>query len=118
MKTHCFIAAVAALGISTVALTADPAFATKFTPLQGKYTKDQLDATCKKVGGTSYGDENAYGCTKGQNSVECTKGGTCYAVTPVATQNPVTGNPTAVLQQSQAPVHQQGVNTGVVTPSQ
>ena len=78
MKTRSLVATVAALTLSTLAVTAGDAFATKITPLQGKYSKIKLDGICAREGGQSYGTaDTAYGCTKGNNTVECNKDGTC-----------------------------------------
>lgn len=93
MKTRTFIAAVAALGLSTVAFTADTASAAKIIPIQGKYSKIKLDGICAANGGSSYGTaDTAYGCSKGYVFMQAAGSGMNTA-----------HNPQAVLQQWQAP---------------
>ena len=116
MKTHSFIAAVAALGVSTLAFTADNAFAAKIIPIQGKYSKIKLDGICSANGGHSYGTaDTAYGCSKGNVTVECNKDGSCTGYVFMLTtgiSNNIAHNPQAVLQQWQSPTGQGAVSSG------
>jgi hypothetical protein len=78
MKTRSFIAAVAALTLSTLAATIGDALAAKVVILEGRYTKLKLDGICAANGGNSYGSAGGtYGCSKGNNSVECQNDGRC-----------------------------------------
>lgn len=117
MKTRTFIAAVAALGLSTVAFTADTASAAKIIPIQGKYSKIKLDGICAANGGSSYGTaDTAYGCSKGNVTVECGKDGSCkgYVFMQAAGSGMNTAhNPQAVLQQWQAPSSQIKLNNTI-----
>ena len=107
MKTRSLIAVVAALNLSTLAVTAAPAFAAKIVEIQGKYTKIKLDGICAANGGNSYGTAGGtYGCTKGNVSVECQNDGSCkgYIFMQAASHGGrASGSPDAVLQQSEAP---------------
>jgi len=105
MKTLSSIAAIAALSLSTLALTAGDAAATKVIEIQGKYSKIKLDGICSANGGSSYGTaDTAYGCSKGNVTVECTKDGSCKGyVFKAAPGGNHTMTPNAVLQQSDAP---------------
>lgn len=106
MKTLSSIAAIAALSLSTLALTAGDAAATKIIEIQGKYSKIKLDGICSANGGSSYGTaDTAYGCSKGNVTVECTKDGSCkgYVFFKAAPGGNHMTNPNAVLQQSDAP---------------
>jgi hypothetical protein len=121
MKTHSFIAAVAAFGVSTLAFTAGDAFAAKIIPIQGKYSKIKLDGICAANGGNSYGTaDTAYGCSKGNVTVECNKDGSCTGYVFMLTTgagNHVARNPEALLmQQSQSPAARDvtGASTGVL----
>jgi hypothetical protein len=120
MKTRSLIAAIAALSLSTL-MTATPAFAVKVVEIQGKYSKIKLDGICSANGGNSYGTaDTAYGCTKGNVSVECQKDGSCkgYVFMQAAQRNTIGGNPGSVLQQSEAPTKQgtmNGAAGGVLT---
>ena len=72
MKTRSFVAAIAALSLPILAVTAGDAAATKIVEIQGKYSKIKLDGICAANGGSSYGTAGgSYGCTKGSNTVEC-----------------------------------------------
>ena len=105
MKTHSFIAAIAALSLSTLALTAGEAAATKVIEIQGKYSKIKLDGICSANGGSSYGTaDTAYGCSKGNVTVECQKDGSCkgYIFMKAASGENHMVSPGAVLQQSDA----------------
>jgi hypothetical protein len=106
MKTRSFIAAIAALSLSTLALTAGEAAATKVIEIQGKYSKIKLDGICSANGGNSYGTaDTAYGCSKGNVTVECQKDGSCkgYVFFKAASGGNHMVSPSAVLQQSDAP---------------
>ena len=106
MKTRSFFAAIAALSLSTLALTAGDAAAAKIVEIQGKYSKIKLDGICAANGGNSYGSaDTAYGCSKGNVTVECQKDGSCkgYVFMQSAQRNTIAGNPASVLQQSEAP---------------
>jgi hypothetical protein len=121
MKTRSLIAAIAALSLSTLAVTAAPAFAAKVVEIQGKYTKIKLDGICAANGGNSYGTAGGtYGCTKGNVSVECQNDGSCkgYIFMQSAQRNPIAGNPGSVLQQWEAPTKRgtmNGAGGGVLT---
>jgi len=107
MKTRSLIAAIAALSLSTLAVIAEPAFAAKIVEIQGKYSKIKLDGICSANGGSSYGTaDTAYGCSKGNVSVECQKDGSCkgYIFFQASQRNKIAGNPGSVLQQSEAPL--------------
>ena len=113
MKTLSFIAAIAALSLSTLALTAGEAAATKVIEIQGKYSKIKLDGICSANGGSSYGSaDTAYGCSKGNVTVECQKDGSCkgYIFMQAAQRNTIMGSPASVLQQSEAPVKRGTMN--------
>ena len=113
MKTRSFIAAIAALSLSTLAVTAAPALAAKIVEIQGKYTKIKLDGICAANGGNSYGTaDTAYGCSKGNVTVECQKDGSCkgYVFMQSAQRNTIAGNPASVLQQSEAPAKRGTMN--------
>lgn len=117
MKTRSFIAAIAALSLSTLALTAGDAAATKIVEIQGKYSKIKLDGICAANGGNSYGTASgSYGCTKGSNTVECHNDGSCkgYIGIQMPRRNPVAGDPAIVLQQSDAP-QMRGTTNGAVS---
>lgn len=106
MTTRSLIAAIAALSLSILAVTAVPAFAAKIVEIQGKYSKIKLDGICAANGGNSYGTaDTAYGCSKGNVTVECQKDGSCkgYIFMQAAQRNTIMGNPASVLQQSEAP---------------
>ena len=106
MKTLSFVAAIVALGLSTLVVTADHALAAKIVEIQGKYTKIKLDGICAANGGNSYGTAGGtYGCTKGNVSVECQNDGSCkgYIFMQSSQRNTIAGNPASVLQQSEAP---------------
>lgn len=121
MKTRSLIAVVAALSLSTLAVTATPAFAAKIVEIQGKYSKIKLDGICAANGGNSYGTaDTAYGCSKGNVTVECQKDGSCkgYIFMQSAQRNTIVGNPASVLQQSEAPTARgtmNGAAGGVLT---
>jgi hypothetical protein len=121
MKTRSLIAVAAALSLSTLAVTAAPAFAAKIVEIQGKYTKIKLDGICAANGGNSYGTAGGtYGCTKGNVSVECQNDGSCkgYIFMQSAQRTAITGNPASVLQQSEEPTKRGtigGVTGGVLT---
>ena len=121
MKTYSFIAAIAALSLSTLALTAGDAAAAKIVEIQGKYTKIKLDGICAANGGNSYGTAGGtYGCTKGNVSVECQNDGSCkgYIFMQSAQRNTIAGNPASVLQQSEEPTARgtmNGAAGGVLT---
>ena len=121
MKTLSFVAAIVALGLSTLVVTADHALAAKIVEIQGKYTKIKLDGICAANGGNSYGTAGGtYGCTKGNVSVECQNDGSCkgYIFMQSAQRNAITGNPASVLQQSEEPTKRGtigGVTGGVLT---
>ena len=73
-------------------MTAAPAFAAKIVEIQGKYSKIKLDGICAANGGNSYGTaDTAYGCTKGNVSVECQKDGSCkgYVFMQAAQRNTI-----------------------------
>jgi len=113
MKTLSFVAAIVALGLSTLVVTADHALAAKIVEIQGKYTKIKLDGICAANGGNSYGTAGGtYGCTKGNVSVECQNDGSCkgYIFMQSAQRNTIAGNPASVLQQSEAPVKRGTIN--------
>ena len=106
MKTLSFVAAIVVLGLSTLVVTADHAFAAKIVEIQGKYTKIKLDGICAANGGNSYGTAGGtYGCTKGNVSVECQNDGSCkgYIFMQSSQRNTIMGNPASVLQQSEVP---------------
>ncbi|HKP27715.1 MAG TPA: hypothetical protein VJV39_27845 [Dongiaceae bacterium] len=106
MKAHSFIAAIAALTLSTLALTASDATAAKIIEITGKYSKIKLDGICSANGGNSYGTaDTAYGCSKGNVTVECQKDGSCkgYVFMKAASGHGQMVSPGAVLQQSDAP---------------
>ena len=106
MKTFSFVAAIVALGLLTMVVTADHALAAKIVEIQGKYTKIKLDGICAANGGNSYGTAGGtYGCTKGNVSVECQNDGSCkgYIFMQSSQRNTIVGNPASVLQQSEAP---------------
>jgi hypothetical protein len=109
-----FIAAIAAPSLSTLAYTAGDAFAAKIIPIQGKYSKIKLDGICAANGGSSYGTaDTAYGCTKGNVTVECGKDGSCNGyvfMQPVGMGMNTAHNPQAVLQQWLMPTNQGTVN--------
>jgi hypothetical protein len=122
MKTCSFIAAIAALSLSTLALTAGDAAAAKIVEIQGKYTKIKLDGICAANGGNSYGTAGGtYGCTKGNVSVECQNDGSCkgYVFMQAASHGGrAVSSPDAVLQQSEAPLTRgtmNGAAGGVLT---
>jgi len=121
MKTRSLIAVVAALSLSILAVTAAPALAAKIVEIQGKYTKIKLDGICAANGGNSYGTaDTAYGCSKGNVTVECNKDGSCkgYVFMQSAQRNTIAGNPASVLQQSEAPTARgtmNGAAGGVLT---
>ena len=121
MKTCSFIAAIAALGLPTLALTAGDAAAAKVVEIQGKYSKIKLDGICAANGGNSYGTAGGtYGCTKGNVSVECQNDGSCkgYIFMQSAQRHTIAGNPASVLQQSEAPMNRgtmNGAAGGVLT---
>ena len=121
MKTRSLIAVVAALSLSILAVTAAPAFAAKIVEIQGKYTKIKLDGICAANGGNSYDTaDTAYGCSKGNVTVECNKDGSCkgYVFMQSAQRNTIAGNPASVLQQSEAPTARgtmNGAAGGVLT---
>ncbi len=121
MKTRSLIAAIAALSLSTLAVTAAPAFAAKIVEIQGKYSKIKLDGICAANGGNSYGTaDGTYGCSKGNVTVECQKDGSCkgYIFMQSAQRNTIAGNPASVLQQSEAPTARgtmNGAAGGVLT---
>jgi hypothetical protein len=114
---HSFIAAIAALSLSTLAFTAGDAFAAKIIPIQGKYSKIKLDGICAANGGSSYGTaDTAYGCSKGNVTVECGKDGSCkgYVFMQAAGTGMNTAhNPQAVLQQWQTPTNQGTTNNTI-----
>ena len=116
MRTRSFIAAVTAAGLSTLVLTASDALATRITPIQGKYSKIKLDGICAKEGGSSYGTaDTAYGCTKGNNTVECNKDGSCTGYTWLKAGpggRGIAGSPEGILQ---SPAMMQGVTGGVLS---
>jgi hypothetical protein len=107
MKTFSFVAAIVALGLSALVVTAGDAAAAKIVEIQGKYTKIKLDGICAANGGNSYGTAGGtYGCTKGNVSVECQNDGSCkgYIFMQAASHGSrAAGTPDAVLQQSEAP---------------
>ena len=121
MKTRSLIAVVAALSLSALAVTAAPAFAAKIVEIQGKYSKIKLDGICSANGGNSYGTaDTAYGCSKGNVTVECNKDGSCkgFIFMQSAQRNTIAGNPASVLQQSEAPTKpgtMNGAAGGVLT---
>jgi|SRR5687767_2885859 len=121
IKTRSLIAVVAALSLSTLAVSAAPAFAAKIVEIQGKYSKIKLDGICAANGGNSYGTaDTAYGCSKGNVTVECNKDGSCkgYVFMQSAQRNAIAGNPASVLQQSEAPMTRgtmNGAAGGVLT---
>ena len=114
---HSFIAAIAALSLSTLVFTAGDAFAAKIIPIQGKYSKIKLDGICAANGGSSYGKaDTAYGCSKGNVTVECSKDGSCngYVFMQAAGMGMNTAhNPQAVLQQWQTPSNQGTTNNTI-----
>lgn len=78
MKARSFIAAIAALTVSILAMTAGDAFATKIVPIQGKYSKTRLATICAANDGISGSASNfSYSCTKGNVTVECDVYGNC-----------------------------------------
>src|SRR5687767_2443925 len=121
MKIRSLIVAAAALSLSTLALTAGDAFAAKIVPIQGKYSKIRLDGICAANGGNSYGTaDTAYGCSKGNVTVECNKDGSCkgFVFMQSSQRNSIAGNPASVLQQSEAPTARgtmNGAAGGVLT---
>jgi hypothetical protein len=121
MRTFSFVAAIVALGLSILVVTAGDAVAAKIVEIQGKYTKIKLDGICAANGGNSYGTAGGtYGCTKGNVSVECQNDGSCkgYVFMQSAQRNTIAGNPASVLQQSEAPVKRDtigGAGGGVLT---
>ena len=121
MKTCSFIAAIAALSLSTLAVTAAPAFAAKVVEIQGKYSKIKLDGICAANGGNSYGTAGGtYGCTKGNVSVECQNDGSCkgYVFFQTSGKGRTPGNPASVLQQSEAPQTSGGTSAGGILTQQ
>ena len=107
MKTHTFIAAVAALTLSTLAVTIGDALAAKIVILEGRYTKLKLDGICAANGGNSYGSAGGtYGCSKGNNSVECQNDGRCkgYLGFSAASGNDRVKTPDGVLGSRRAPL--------------
>jgi hypothetical protein len=101
MKAIAFAATTAALAVCALAFTASDVFATEIVPIQGKYSKVKLDGICSAVGGASYGNTSAYGCTKGKNTVECDGKGNCTGYIGMQVQpsgKTETGIPGAVLQ--------------------
>ena len=119
MKTRSVIAAIAALSLSMLALTAGDAAATQIVEIKGKYSKIKLDGICAANGGNSYGTASgSYGCTKGSNTVECHNDGSCkgYIGKRMPKRNPLAGDPATVLQQSLAPAGTtNGAAGGVLT---
>ena len=122
MKTRSLIAVIAALSLSTLALTAGDAAAAKIVEIQGKYTKIKLDGICAANGGNSYGIAGGtYGCSKGNVSVECQNDGSCkgYIFFQASQRNTIAGSPGGVLQQSEMPQTRGtigGAAGGVLTP--
>src|SRR5687767_5107667 len=121
MKTRYSIAAIVALSLPILAVTAGDAAAAKIVEIQGKYTKIKLDGICAANGGNSYGTAGGtYGCTKGNVSLECQNDGSCkgYIFMQSAQRNTIAGNPASVLQQSEEPTKRGtigGVTGGVLT---
>ena len=115
MKIRSLIMAAAALSLSTLAFTAVDAFAAKIVPIQGKYSKIRLDGICAANGGNSYGTaDTAYGCSKGNVTVECQKDGSCkgYVFMQSSQRNSIAGDPGSVLQQSEAPAKRGTLSSG------
>jgi len=97
MKRFSFIAAIAALSLGSVAIATEAAAEAKIVNISKKYSKIQLDTVCAKEGGSSYGTaDTAYGCTKGKNTVECNKDGSCkgYMWMQAASGAPTANHPT------------------------
>ena len=121
MKTRSLIAAIAALSLSMFAIAVAPAVAAKVVEIQGKYSKIKLDGICAANGGNSYGTaDTAYGCSKGNVTVECQKDGSCkgYIFMKAASGGNHMVNPGAVLQQSDSPQMRgtkSGASGGVLT---
>ncbi len=114
MKRVASAAAIAALVVSALGFGANVAQATKIVPIQGKYSKIKLDGICAANGGQSYGAATGgYGCTKGPNTVECSKEGDCkgYIGLEAAPTGLTNVKPGEVLQMSRQPV-KPGVTTG------
>jgi hypothetical protein len=71
-------AVISALALGALTLVPCDAFASKIVEIAGKYSKIKLDGICSANGGASYGSATTgYGCTKGSNTVECDKSGSC-----------------------------------------
>ena len=114
MKMRSFIVAVAALSFATVALATGAAAETKIVNISKKYSKLGLEAICTREGGSSYGvTGGSYGCTKGNNTVECQKDGTCkgyisglYAPASTGGSNHWGGSAELLLEMQSAPSQQ------------
>ena len=121
MKTRSFVAAIAALSLPILAVTAGDAAATKIVEIQGKYSKIKLDGICAANGGSSYGTASgSYGCTKGSNTVECHNDGSCkgYIGIQAAPAGSRASSPDAVLQQAEQPTKRgtvSGASGGILT---
>ena len=88
-----------AVVFNLAAFTASDVFAAEIVPIQAKYSKLKLDGICASVGGKSYGNTSAYGCTKGKNTVECDGKGSCTGYIGLQAQpGRETGVPGAVLE--------------------
>jgi hypothetical protein len=113
------ISATLVVGTTLAILTTapDPTLAGRLVPISQHYTKAQLDKTCAANGGTSYGDETTYGCTKGQNSVECTNGKCTGYVGNGITANPGAQTSATQVLQQQTAVIQHGTTTGAAGAS-
>jgi hypothetical protein len=101
MKTHVFIATIAALSLAALVAT----FATATVPIQGSHSQVDLEGICDAVGGKSYGSAGmAYGCSKGTVTVECLQDRSCkgYVYFRIASARPSTGHPAALLQHRSA----------------
>lgn len=121
MRIRSVIVAVAALSLPILSLTAGDALAQKIVPIQGKYSKIKLDGICAANGGQSYGTaDTAYGCTKGSNTVECNKDGSCtgyVGLVASAGGRRVWSSAESVLQQAPAAANpgMTGGATGAIT---
>lgn len=78
MKSLPFIAAIAALSLSSSMAAAEQAAEAKVVHIGQTYSKTELDAICARAGGHAYGSaDDSYGCAKDTNIVACYENGSC-----------------------------------------
>lgn len=78
MKRFSVIAAITVLSLGAAVIVTPAAAQATIVNISEAYSKSRLEAVCAQEGGNAWGGAGgAYGCTKGNNTVACTKTGSC-----------------------------------------